>query len=309
MMASIAKVNIIVRLRINSDGDGVRTVIFLQDCPLSCVWCCNPETRFGDGYKEVNPEQLYELISRDQIYFDATGGGITFSGGEPLLQSDFIVEFLNTYDTYGRLFNCNIETSLFASFETVEKLIPYINDWYVDFKAFDEKLHIAYTGVSNNLIKENIARLSQAVDKRKIIITYPIITGLNDSRDNVDNMIAFMKQHGLYKIELHPYRKNRGKKNEKLGLKYDAIEPLSPKTIAGIKIQLSEQGIEIVNRSAVVERRKCDELKRIRRAFCDSSMIDLSIEECSYKGRCKGTCPKCEQELDYINEWRREHNA
>ena len=83
-MGILGKVNSIIRLRINSDGEGVRSVIFLQDCPLSCVWCCNPETRFGNRYKEVTVEQLYELIARDQVYFDSTNGGITFSGGEPL---------------------------------------------------------------------------------------------------------------------------------------------------------------------------------------------------------------------------------
>ena len=127
-MSILGKVNSIIRLRINSDGEGVRSVIFLQDCPLSCVWCCNPETRFGSRYKEVTVEQLYELIARDQVYFDATNGGITFSGGEPLSQANFIVNFMTEY---GHLFNCNIETSLFASYETIEKVVPYINEWYV----------------------------------------------------------------------------------------------------------------------------------------------------------------------------------
>lgn len=71
-MTILGKVNLIIRLRINSDGKGVRSVIFLQDYPLSCVWCHNPETRFGNRYKEVMAEQLYELVARDQIYFDAT---------------------------------------------------------------------------------------------------------------------------------------------------------------------------------------------------------------------------------------------
>lgn len=305
-MEILGKVNSIIRLRINSDGEGVRSVIFLQDCPLSCIWCCNPETRFGSKYKEISVEQLFELISRDKIYFDATNGGITFSGGEPLAQAAFVTGFLNTY---GHLFTCNIETSLFSSFETIEKLIPFIYEWYVDFKVFSEERHIAYTGVSNNVIKENIMRLSQKVERERIVITYPIITGLNDSVDNVNEMITFMKAQGLYRIELHPYRKNREKKNERLGLEYESIDPISPVVIARIKRQLSEQEIEIVKRDTIVERRKCDTLKGIRREFCKNNDVPLSIEECSFKGRCVGTCPKCEEELDYINKWRKENHA
>lgn len=305
-MSVLGKVNSIIRLRINSDGEGVRSVIFLQDCPLSCVWCCNPETRFGTRYKEVTVEQLYDLIARDQVYFDATNGGITFSGGEPLSQANFIVNFMTEY---GHLFNCNIETSLFASYETIEKVIPYMNEWYVDFKVFDETQHMEFTNVSNDVIKRNLAQLAKVVSTEKIIITYPIITGLNDSVDNVEQMISYMKAHGLHRIELHPYRKNREKKTERLGLSYEPIEPLSPVTIARIKKQLSQQGIEVVKRDTKVERRKCDALKGIRKAFCENNGVPLSIEECSFKGRCVGTCPKCEEELDYINSWRRKNNA
>lgn len=305
-MGILGKVNSIIRLRVNSDGEGVRSVIFLQDCPLSCVWCCNPETRFGNRYKEVTVEQLYELIARDQVYFDATNGGVTFSGGEPLSQANFIVNFMTEY---GYLFNCNIETSLFASYETIEKVVPYMNEWYVDFKMFDEAQHMEFTNVSNEPIKRNLAQLAKVVSTEKIIVTYPIITGLNDSVDNVEQMISYMKEHGLYRIELHPYRKNRERKNERLGLSYEPIEPLSPVTIARIKKQLSQQGIEIVKRGTKVERRKCDTLKEIRKEFCEENGVTIFIEECSFKGRCVGTCPKCEEELDFINKWRKENHA
>ncbi len=300
-MSVIGKINIIIRLRINSDGEGVRTVVFLQGCPLSCLWCCNPETRFGERFAETSTEKLYELIARDRIYFDATGGGVTFSGGEPLWQGDYIKEFLQSY---GHLFRCNIETSLFAPFETVEKLIPFIHEWYVDFKIFDEDLHMAYTGASNRVIKENLTRLAERIPKSRIIVTYPVITGLNDSTYNVDKMIAFMKELGLYRIELHPYRKDREEKHVGLGLTYDPIERLSPKTLDRIKEQLTDQGIEIIRREVKVERQKCDVLKGIRRAFCETHHLPLKIEDCPLKDRCIGTCPKCEEELDYINEWR-----
>lgn len=109
-----AKVNSIVRLRVNSDGNGVRDVVFFQGCPLKCIWCCNPETHYSNNCEVISVDELYQLISRDLIYFCESKGGITFSGGEPLLNIDFIVEFLKKY---GHLFNANIETSLYADFD------------------------------------------------------------------------------------------------------------------------------------------------------------------------------------------------
>lgn len=300
------KINSIIRLRINSDGTGVRSVIFLQDCPLSCSWCCNPETRYGDSYKKLSEQQLYELVSRDQIYFDATNGGITFSGGEPLYQADFIQSFLRQY---GENFNCNIETSLYASFDTIEKLIPYINEWYIDFKVFDENDHFKYTGVTNQIILSNIKRLAEKIDAKKIIITYPIIPSVNDSLENVRNMTMFLKENGIVKIELHPYRKHREKKYERFNLNFQPFEKVTFDTLQKIESQFIKDGIDIIKRDMHIERRKCETLKSIRRDFCKKNRIALSIEDCSYQGRCVGTCPKCESELEIINKWRLNNNA
>lgn len=300
-MKILGKVNSIKRLRVNSDGEGVRSVIFLQNCPLSCKWCCNPETRFGSRYKEINEEQLYELIARDRIYFDATGGGITFSGGEPFAQIEFIKAFLKKYS---ELFTCNIETSLFTSFDHVESIIPFINEWYIDFKMFNELKHMEYTGVSNGIIKQNLELLADRVDTSKIIITFPIITEVNDSYENVEGMINFMKSIKIHRVEFHPYRKNREKKNQKLGLEYEPIASLSPATLIRITKQFKKNNIEIVKHDTQVERAKCGVLKSIRREFCKTNGVPLAIEDCTYKGRCAGTCPKCEEELSYINRWR-----
>lgn len=301
----ISKINTIIRLRINSDGEGVRTVVFFHDCPLSCVWCCNPETRFGNLYKQISVDELYDLISRDQIYFEMSGGGVTFSGGEPLLYADFIEQFIIKY---GNGLNVNIETSLFADFEKVEKLIPYIDEWYIDFKCADENMQKKYTGLSNVKIRDNIKKLSELVGHNQIIITYPIITGVNDSVDNVVQMIEFMKECGVDKVELHPYRKNSEKKYEKLNLEHNEIAPLPNETVFLIRRLFRENGINIIERNVRQERRKCDYLKDIRRKYCAANEIPLKIDECNFKGRCTGTCPKCESELDFINE-RRMKNA
>ncbi len=142
------KINRIVRLRINSDGDGVRSVVFLQNCPLSCLWCCNPETRFGKKFYEKDTDELYELVKRDIPYFDYSEGGVTFTGGEPLLQSDYIIEFAEKHSDIG---NIDIETSLYADTEIVTKITPYINEWIIDYKCHDEK-SILNTQVSQMML-------------------------------------------------------------------------------------------------------------------------------------------------------------
>lgn len=296
-----ANVNVIIRLRIDSDGDGVRTVVFFYGCPLQCVWCCNPETRFGEKHTELDTNNLYDLISRDLIYFEATNGGVTFSGGEPLLYTDFIKKFLD--DHHG--IKTNVETSLYGPFVKIERLASQVNEWYIDFKLFDGDKHKEFTGISNDLIISNITKLSNLIERDKIILTFPVIPTVNDSDDNIGQMIAFMKSCGLNKVELHPYRKSSEEKYKKLGLEHHSFSELSPIKLSHIKRLFSDSRIIIQDRRPIIERRKCDVLKDIRRRYCKENNIGLKIEDCNYQGRCTGTCPKCEEELKIINEWRK----
>ena len=299
-MNCTANINVIIRLRIDSDGDGVRTVVFFYGCPLQCVWCCNPETRFSEKYTVLDTNNLYDLIARDLIYFNATDGGVTFSGGEPLLYADFINKFLNEHNCI----KANIETSLYGSFDNIEKIASQIDEWYIDFKLFDEEKHKVFTDVSNDLIKSNIVKLSKLVERDKIILTFPVIPSVNDSDDNIKQMIAFMKDCGLNKVEIHPYRKKSEMKYGKLGLEQHTFEELSSIKHFHIKKMFSESRIVVLERRPIIERSKCEVLKDIRRKYCKENSIGLNIEDCNYQGRCTGTCPKCEEELKIINEWR-----
>ena len=294
-----AKVRCVVRLRINSDGNGVRSVVFLYGCPLSCIWCCNPETRLGEKYKNVTTEELYDLVKRDSIYFSETNGGVTFSGGEPLLYADFIKEFC---EKYGQRFNVNIETSLFSDFDRIQVLVPFINDWYIDWKQADSELHEKYTGYGNEQILNNLKKLSMLVKPRQITITYPVIPGYTNQEDNVFAMIRFMRENGISQIELHPYRKRREEKYKKYGLSYVVIEPIRRDDLIAIEQQLSSAGIVIVRRAAAIERRKCDVLKDIRKKIALRNNLSVDFRDCTFRGRCAGTCPKCEEELTQINE-------
>lgn len=293
-----ARVNSITRLRVNSDGTGVRDVVFFYGCPLNCVWCCNPETRFGNHYEVITEDELFQLISRDLIYFQNTNGGITLSGGEPLLHSDFILAFLKKYGTH---FNTNLETSLCADYNMVQRIIPYINEWYIDFKKYDEPLHRELTGKSNEAILNNIRKLRAEVCSDKIIITYPVITSLNDSPADVDGIIQFMTSCSLHKIKIHPYRKYTEKKYQTLGLAHTSFPQLPDSTVAEVYKRFVKSGFTVIVHDTKIEKQKCEILKNIRRTVCEENSLPILIPECNYTGRCAGTCPQCEHELEQIN--------
>lgn len=291
-------INSITRLRIHSDGEGVRSVLFLQGCPLDCFWCCNPETRFGKKYRKLTAHQLYPYIREDIPYFLFSGGGITFSGGEPLLQADFIRHFAMACC---RDFTVDIETSLCAPWEAVESLIPHIHTWNVDFKIFDEALHREYTGKSNKQILDNLRCLAWAAGPERVLITYPMVPGYNDSRENIVGMISFMKEIGLDRIEVHPYRKGCEEKHRRLGKETREIPEVTVQQYRAVQELFRENGIIPVRRESIFGKEKCEYLKALRREICEAWELDVDIAQCEITEGCIGTCPRCEQELHEIS--------
>ena len=304
MMISVqsckANVGNITRLRINEDGPGVRSIIFLCACPLNCIWCCNPELCASKRFKSLTAEELYAYIAKDVVYFKNSGGGVTFSGGEPLLHTEFIENFIKNY---GQDFSVDIETSLYTKRENLEKLIPLIDCWYIDFKVFDENKHLEYTGVSNEVIKENLRFLRSEINKDKITVTYPMIPGYNTSEENLSHMIAFLKELDIQTIDLHPYRKKQENKHIAIGLEPTVIEELSREKYQSIRERLIQNGFVISQRTFYREKEKCRYLKEIRKKLCQEENIPLDIKDCNFEGRCIGTCPQCEYELEFINKW------
>lgn len=287
----------ITRLRVHTDGVGVRSVVFLHGCPLSCFWCCNPETRFGPC-QTLTAEALWSAVKQDLPYFRSSGGGITLSGGEPLRQWREVLPFLQLCGGI----SVDIETSLLAPQEALAALIPYIDTWNIDCKHMDEKRHLAFTGVSNERILQNLSFLSRHVPKEKIIITYPVLPGKNDDPENLRAMMAFLKELGIFRMELHPYRKVAEQKQKEFSLPLRPLPPLSPRAEAAIRATLSKNGFSLVEKESVTGRNKCRYLKQLRRSYADERNIPLEIPECTYQGPCIGTCPRCEWELSELNK-------
>lgn len=212
----------IQRHRINSDGNGIRTLVHSYNCNLNCKWCCNPETRYGESFTNFTIEELFKKVRIDDLYFLATKGGITFSGGEPLLYYKFINEFSKKCKEMN--WTVAIESAFNVNKDVIDSIIPNIDEFLIDIKCIDNNIHNKHTGTSNIKILENITYLSQNVDASKIRISIPIIPNINDSEENLIKTIEFMKQNNLNNLHLLPYRDYSQTKYKDLGLNYEINE-------------------------------------------------------------------------------------
>ncbi len=145
-----AKIIGVVRHRVNTDGVGVTTLVAFHGCTLRCKYCLNPQCLKEAGdFKSVTPKELYDIVSVDSLYFLATGGGITFGGGEPALRVDFISEFRQIC---GSDWKINIETALNVPSENVTKLLDIVDSWIIDVKDIDSSIYRSYTGKDNQRV-------------------------------------------------------------------------------------------------------------------------------------------------------------
>lgn len=205
------------------DGEGLRTVVFLKGCPLRCKWCSTPESQHMEAEceygKDLTVEEVVKEVCKDEIFFFHSGGGVTISGGEVLMQADFAKEILKSCIEQG--IPTAIETSLYSSYDKIRELLPYLTSMYIDFKAADEKRHEFYTGVSNKRIKENLVKVDTEFTG-DIHIRTPVIPMVNMFEKNMKEMIKFLKDLKHIKdIELLPYHRLGLETYERLGRVYE----------------------------------------------------------------------------------------
>jgi len=183
--------------------DGNALILEKAKCTVceKCVQLC-PTTALKSIGRWMKVEDLVMELKKDLMYFDHSGGGVTFSGGEPLFQIDFLLEALPEIKSHG--IHVTIDTSGYVDRENLERLMPYVDLFLYDLKVIDEDKHIKNTGVSNDVIKDNLKFL---VRKRKrVIIRIPVIPGVNDSQVDVDDLCCFLSSldSGL-ELNLLPY--------------------------------------------------------------------------------------------------------
>lgn len=190
------------RLRMGTDGEGVTTLVGGYGCPLKCKYCLNNNCHDGD-YKIYTFDELYELIKTDSLYFEATGGGVTFGGGEPLLQAEFIAGFVDFVKNNGHNWRFTIETSLAVEWTKFVPLIGRIDSWIIDLKDSNEEIYRAYTGASGETARQNLKRLAREYADEctpKIRVKLPLIPNFN-SKDDLEKSLEFVKSMGINNID------------------------------------------------------------------------------------------------------------
>lgn len=175
-----AKIFGISRHRLTTDGEGVTTLVAFCGCPLRCKYCLNKTSWEPEKGRDYTPETLFEEVKIDQLYFLATHGGVTFGGGEPLLQVEFIKEFRKLC---GNQWQIVAETSLNVPFENVQALDPVLDGYIVDIKDMNPEIYKAYTGKDNALTISNLQWLLQHNDPNRIIVRVPHIPDFNTDED------------------------------------------------------------------------------------------------------------------------------
>jgi len=248
------------------DGPGIRTTVFLKGCPLRCWWCHNPESQAVEPFtvdieRKVNGKsiaakktygekmetaELMEIILKDRHFYEESGGGVTFSGGEPMRQIEALAELLQA-SKQNRL-HTTVDTSGFAKREEFERILPYTDLFLYDLKHMDPELHLKYTGVDNGLIHSNADYLLE--NKAMLIFRIPVIPGVNTSQEEVNRMISFLAERAEYMKELHllPYHRIADNKYFRLRMKQSLPEVKEPDQpfMEQLKNDFEKSGLEVI---------------------------------------------------------------
>ncbi len=218
------------------DGPGIRTTIFFKGCPLSCLWCHNPESikpqceslqvlRKMDGKsfpytksigEVITTAAIISILEKDQIIMEESGGGVTFSGGEPLLQPKFLKELL--IECKKRSFHTTVDTSGYASETVLKEVIPHTDLFLFDLKSLDPDQHESGTGVPLSVILKSFRLITEA--NKKIRLRIPVVPDFNFTKTDLSNFKKFTNDHKdkIEAIHLLPYHSIAKNKYKNLGI-------------------------------------------------------------------------------------------
>jgi pyruvate formate lyase activating enzyme len=210
------------------DGPGIRTTVFLKGCPLRCAWCHNPEgfvcacqtmsTAAGQRPvgQDISAEALADILNRQAEIFAANEGGVTFSGGEPLMQAEFLVAVID------RLANIHVllDTSGYADEGEFRSVVERCNLVYFDLKLIDPALHRRFTGQDNAPILGNLRRLAEL--EIPYVVRVPLVPGVTDTDTNLTAIAEVLRDlSGVQEVNLLAYNRAAGGKYPGLGMAFE----------------------------------------------------------------------------------------
>lgn len=198
------------------DGPGIRTVIFLKGCPLKCTYCHNPDTQNCGGGKEYTVEELIKFVKRYKKYYDTSGGGVTFSGGEPLLQGAFLIEAMGALKAEG--IHVAVDTSGYGDESYYKEILSLADMLLLDIKHYDDIAHKKLVGKSMRGIHQFMSALDYF--KGHIWVRHVMVPGLTDSKESMDFLFRHIEKISkmIEKIEVLPYHKLGVEKYHQLGI-------------------------------------------------------------------------------------------
>lgn len=206
------------------DGPGIRFVVFMQGCNIRCAYCHNPDTWVKEGGQEYNPYELVEKIKKYRPYFEPSGGGVTFSGGEPLLQGDFLVETLKLCREAG--IHTTIDTAGVGN-GSYEEILKYTDLVLFDIKHIDDK---EYEDLVKHSMDESLKFLKAVQETNtKMWVRHVVVPGITDSKEHLIKVKEFIDTlKNVEKVELLPYHVLGCNKYDVMGMKYrlEGLEPM-----------------------------------------------------------------------------------
>jgi pyruvate formate lyase activating enzyme len=223
------------------DGPGIRTTVFLKGCPLHCTWCHNPEGQSRQPQRMTSPAgtrvvgfeigsgELADRLNRQAVILRPNEGGITFSGGEPLMQAAFVAEVVDRLERLHVL----LDTSGYGAESDLRLLLERIDLVYYDLKLIDEAAHLRYTGGSNRIILSNLQILSAS--GVPFVVRVPLVPGVTDTDENLAAIARTLRDlPGLVRVDLLPYNRAAGAKYHAAGMEfhpdYDEDQPVHVNT-------------------------------------------------------------------------------
>ncbi len=209
---------------------------------LHCVEEC-PSGAIELSGQRISTAQLVKEVVKDKVFFDESGGGVTISGGEPLVQPGFLLSLLQALKSES--IHTSLDTSGYAEWPVLESMLPWVDLVLFDLKVIDSLKSSTYTGVSNGAILKNLQKL--ALIHPDIQIRVPLIPEFNDDRDSIDSLGRYLRELGLINVCLLPYHRTGSAKYKMLRQRYlmSEVEPLSREAVAKIICSFEQYGLNI----------------------------------------------------------------